>query len=102
MIPMTNKKLLMFAVAGAALVPSTFEVAQAAPPLNMRVINPAPVNDVAPIGGSPMPRLKRTDEEQPGNEMASVWFPPGSKKGLYFVATTELKQQAANRRIQGA
>jgi uncharacterized protein (TIGR03382 family) len=86
----------MFAMA-AALLPTATET-QAAPK-GATVINPASLTDTAPVGGTPV-RLKRTDEEQPGNEMpAAAIF---GKKGLYFVATTELNGVRANRRIQGA
>jgi MYXO-CTERM domain-containing protein len=71
-------------------------------------MNAASLSDTAPVGGTPTPRLRRTDEEQPGNEMPSaVLF---GKTGLYFVATVDMGGTApqseggtgrANRRIQG-
>jgi MYXO-CTERM domain-containing protein len=39
--------------------------------------------DLAPVTGNP-PRLKRTDQEQPGAEMAHLAFFKGNKSGLYF------------------
>ncbi len=93
----TKNQLFMFAMAGAALLPAADTNAA---PKGARVMNPASLTDLAPVGGTPV-RLRRTDEEQPGNEMPSVAIFPNSKKGLYFVATGELNGIKANRRIQG-
>ena len=92
-----KQQLFMFAMAGAALLPASNTYAA---PKGARVMNPASLTDTAPVGGTPV-RLRRTDEEQPGNEMPTALIFPGTKKGLYFVATGELNGVKANRRIQG-
>lgn len=92
-----KKQLFLFAMTGAALLPAAD--IQAAPK-GARVMNPASLTDTAPVGGTPL-RLRRTDEEQPGNEMPTALVFKGTKKGLYFVATGELNGVKANRRIQG-
>jgi uncharacterized protein (TIGR03382 family) len=95
---MTTKKLLMFAAAGL-LTPAAIE-GSASAEVTRAVMIHSPLNDKAPVTGTP-PRLKRTDEEQPGVEMPShIVFPDG--RGLYFAGTTELNGQPANRRIQGS
>jgi uncharacterized protein (TIGR03382 family) len=82
---MTNlKKLLMFAATGL-LAPLTANAEIGAPVTKMIV--PSPVNDTAPINNG---RLRRTDSEQPGNEMPTVGFFKGNKEGLFFAMTTEL------------
>jgi uncharacterized protein (TIGR03382 family) len=89
---MTNNKLLMFAVAGI-FVPAVYEGAAGAESQGSQVtvMVPAPVKDLAPVTGkAPNQRLKRTDEEQPGNEMCSFALFKDGKSGLYFCATTEL------------
>src|SRR5258705_425554 len=104
--PMTNQKLLMFAVAGM-LAP----VANAAADSSLRapvttMVIPHPVVDKAPVTGTPA-RLRRTNEEQPGNEMATYAMFADGKSGLYFAMTTELPGvnpadpvRGANHRIQ--
>jgi uncharacterized protein (TIGR03382 family) len=85
---MTNlKKLLMFAATGL-LAPLSVETAHAeiGAPVT-KLIVPSPTNDTAPINNG---RLRRTDEEQPGNEMPTAGFFAGNKEGLYFAMTTEL------------
>ncbi len=91
-----KQQLFMFAMAGAALLPATNTDAA---PKGARVMNAASLTDLAPVGGTPV-RLRRTDEEQPGNEMPSAAMFK-NKKGLYFVATGEINGIKANRRIQG-
>src|SRR3954447_4937190 len=94
----TTKTLMMFAAAG--LLPPAVVEGTAGADVTRAVMIHSPINDKAPVTGTP-PRLKRTDEEQPGVEMpAALVFPDG--RGLYFAATTELNGQPANRRIQGS
>jgi uncharacterized protein (TIGR03382 family) len=94
---MTNmKKLLMFAVAGL-LAPSAAnaEVRTA----TFAKIIPAPLNDKAPVSGTPA-RLKRTNEEQAGGEMPTLAMFKDGKSGMFFSMTTELKGVAAKHRVQ--
>jgi uncharacterized membrane protein YgcG len=94
---MINKKLVMFAVAGVA--PAVYGVVHAeSQGAAVSAIVPAPVKDLAPVtpATSTTPaRLRRTDQEQPGNEMPAFAFftnADGTKtKGLYFAMTTELQ-----------
>ncbi len=93
---MNNKTLVMFAVAG--VVPALYGVANAeSQGAVVSAIVPAPVKDLAPVtpATSTTPaRLRRTDQEQPGNEMpAFAFFGPDGKQtqGLYFAMTTELQ-----------
>ena len=93
-----TKNLLMFAVAGAALVPASNAVAEIRAPKVAEVI-PSPTDDKAPVSGNPA-RLRRTDSEQPGNGMTTYALFAGSKTGIYFSMNTELNGVAANRRVQ--
>jgi uncharacterized protein (TIGR03382 family) len=97
---MTNQKLLMFAVAGL-LVPTAYEGIASAEVHGsaVSVAVPEPVNDTAPVTGNP-PRLRRTDQEQPGNEMAAIALFGDGKNGLYFSMTTELNGTRAPNNIQ--
>jgi hypothetical protein len=84
---MNNQKLLMFAVAGL-LVPAADAAADIRSG-NTTLVIPHPVNDTAPTTGNPA-RLRRTNEEQPGNEMATYALFADGKSGLYFSMATEL------------
>src|ERR1044071_5223328 len=97
---MTNKQLLMFAVAGL-LAPAAYEgVANAeVRGSTVSVAVPAPVNDKAPVTGNP-PRLRRTDQEQAGNEMTAFALFGDGKNGLYFAMTTELNGTRAPNNMQ--
>ena len=97
---MTNKKLLMFAVAGV-LAPAVYEgVANAeVHSSTVSVAVPAPINDKAPVTGNP-PRLRRTDQEQPGNEMTAFAFFKDGINGQFFSMTTELNGTRAQDNIQ--
>jgi uncharacterized protein (TIGR03382 family) len=89
---MKNRKmhLAMFAVAGLATPAAVEGVASAdiASPTVTKLLGPS-TNDLAPTTGNP-PRLKRTDEEQPGAEMSHLaFFGDGTAAnphtaGLYF------------------
>jgi MYXO-CTERM domain-containing protein len=98
---MTNKKLLMFAVAGTLAPAASYADSGSA----VSVMIPAPVKDLAPVTGNP-PRLRRTDQEQPGAEMPAFAFftdPATGKQtnGLYFAMSTELSgQRSATNKIQ--
>jgi uncharacterized protein (TIGR03382 family) len=102
---MTNKKLLMFALAGAVAPAVSVEVASAESTGSaISVMVPAPVKDLAPVNTAG--RLRRTDQEQPGNEMPAFAFfiDPATGKsttnGLYFSMTTELNGTVAQNRMQ--
>ena len=99
---MINKKLMMFAVAG--LAPALYGLANAeSQSAAVTVMIPEPVKDLAPVTGNPA-RLRRTDQEQPGNEMPAYAFftnADGTQTdGIYFAMTTELNGVGANDRIQ--
>lgn len=95
---MTNmKKLLMFAAAGL-LAPATNAFAEVGT-AEVTMAIPAPTNDTAPVSGTPA-RLRRTDEEQPGNEMAHLAMFAGGKNGLFVSMNTELNGVAAKHRMQ--
>jgi MYXO-CTERM domain-containing protein len=103
---MTNKKLLMFAVAGTLAPAASSGIANAESQGSaVSIMVPAPVKDLAPVTGTP-PRLRRTDQEQPGNEMSAFAFftdPATGKQtnGLYFSMSTELSGgRAATNKIQ--
>ena len=96
---MTNmKKLLMFAAAGLLAVPATDAQAEVGT-ATVTTIIPSPTNDKAPVSGTPA-RLRRTDEEQAGNEMSKFALFAGNKKGLYVSMATELNGQPATHRMQ--
>src|SRR5665647_1599258 len=88
---MTNmKKLLMFAASGLLAPMALTTSAQAEVSSAEQVLMfPSPVNDKAPVSGTPA-RLRRTDEEQPGNEMPTMAMFADGINGLYFSMNTEL------------
>lgn len=98
---MINKTLVMFAVAGVA--PALYGVANAeSQGAVVSAIVPAPVKDLAPVTtatATTPARLRRTDQEQPGNEMPAFAFftdangklDPQNPQGMYFAMTTELQ-----------
>jgi uncharacterized protein (TIGR03382 family) len=95
---MTNmKKLLMFAAAGllAPVGAAQAEVGVA----KVTTAFQSPRNDKAPVSGTPA-RLRRTDEEQPGFEMAHFGMFADGKSGLYVTMATEINGQPAPDRIQ--
>src|ERR1043165_8527187 len=95
---MTNmKKLLMFAAAGL-LAPATDAFAEVGT-AEVTMAIPAATKDKAPVSGTPA-RLRRTDEEQPGNEMAKLGIFADGKSGLYVSMNTELNGVAATHRMQ--
>ena len=103
---MTNKKLLMFAVAGL-LAPVAVEGVATAEVHNSQVTVavPAPTKDTAPTNtvqtaDGPVQRLKRTDQEQAGNEMPAFALFADGKTGFYFSMTSELNGVAAQNRMQ--
>ncbi|TMQ04693.1 MAG: hypothetical protein E6J91_42825, partial [Deltaproteobacteria bacterium] len=97
---MTNKKLLMFAVAGI-LVPSAYERIASAEVHGsaVTVVVPEPKNDTAPVTGNP-PRLRRTDQEQPNAEMPAFALFGDGKSGLHFAMVTELNGVRAPNAVQ--
>jgi uncharacterized protein (TIGR03382 family) len=88
---MTTKKLMMFAMAGA-LVPAANAAADIHAGKQVEMI-PRPVNDTAPVTGTPA-RLRRTDSEQAGHEMPKFALFADGKSGLYFAMSTELPPTA--------
>ena len=92
----TTKTLLMFAVAGL-LTPATAS-AEIKTATTVKVLA-APTNDTAPVSGTPA-RLRRTNEEQAGNEMSALAFFKDGKRGLMFTMSTELGGVAATHRMQ--
>lgn len=97
---MTDKKLLMFAVAGL-LAPAASEGVANAEVHNstVSIAVPPPINDTAPVTGTPA-RLRRTDQEQAGNEMTAFALFGDGKSGLFFSMTTELNGQRAPNKMQ--
>ncbi len=104
---MTNRKLqiAMFAVTGLLPVAAQAEIKG---PQVTKIIASSPT-DFAPItDASTTPgRLRRTDQEQPGNEMAHLAFFGDGIHGLYFSMNTDLVDPAnptvshlANDRVQ--
>ena len=94
---MSNQKLLMFVAAGL-LAPAFVQTASAE--VRGTMIVPSPATDTAPVSGDP-PRLRRTNEEQAGNEMPAIALFGDGKTGLYFSMTTELPGVGrANHRMQ--
>jgi len=103
---MTNKKLLMFAVAGL-LAPAAYEGVANAEVHNaaVTVAVPAPKTDTAPTNtvqtaDGPVQRLRRTDQEQAGNEMTAFSMFGNGTDGLYFSMTTELNGVRAANKMQ--
>jgi MYXO-CTERM domain-containing protein len=93
---MKNLHLMMLAAAGL-LTPT---VAQAEiNRVTQAKMFPSPTNDVAPVSGTPA-RLRRTNEEQPGNENAVFALAPDAKSGVFFSQLTELNGQQATHRMQ--
>ena len=104
--PMTNQKLLMFAVAGA-LVPAADAAADIHAGKTTMFI-PHPTVDKAPVTGTPA-RLRRTDSEQAGIEDTSFALFADGKSGLAFGLSTELPAltpggpvRSAPNRVQGS
>jgi uncharacterized protein (TIGR03382 family) len=64
-----------------------------------RILAPS-TDDLAPVTGNP-PRLRRSDEDQPGQEMAHFAFFADGKTGLYFAMTSgDVNGTPPNDRIQ--
>ncbi|MBS1122306.1 MAG: hypothetical protein H6Q90_4534, partial [Deltaproteobacteria bacterium] len=103
---MMTKKLLMFAVAGL-LTPVAIEgAAHAGGRVTINKIIGAPETDTAPVANG---RLRRTDSEQAGHEMAAIVLLGDGTKGLWFDMATELpaltpggEPRRANHRVQAS
>lgn len=96
---MSTKTLLMFATT-SLLTPVALEgAAQAGGRTQTAVIIPRPVEDTAPTANG---RLRRTNEEQPGNEMSTIAFGGDGKTGYYFSMTTELAPLTAGGPVRRA
>lgn len=91
-----SKKFWLLAAAGL-LIP-TAAAAQSRAAKTTEVI-PSPVNNLAKVSGTPE-RLRRQNEQQPGNEMTTFAMFADGKKGLYFSMATELNGVAAKHRMQ--
>jgi hypothetical protein len=94
-----NKKLFL-AMSAAAAGLTTPVVAQAEVRASSKhMILASSPEDFAPVTGNPTAekpaRLRRTDEEQPGNEMPHVAFFKDSAKGLYFSMSVDMVDPAA-------
>ena len=94
---MNNRKLTvaMFAVTG--LLPAAAAQAEVRAPQVTKIIASSPT-DFAPIttpNGTTPGRLRRTDEEQPGNEMAHLAMFADGIHGLMFSMNTDLVDPAA-------
>src|SRR5678816_3263236 len=84
---MTKKlHLVMFAVTGLLPVVASGDIREA----KTTMVIPSSDTDLAPVTATTPPRLKRTDEEQPGNEMAHAAMFGDGKTGLYFAMATDL------------
>lgn len=100
---MKHSKLqtLMYVVAGLSLSAAIEKSAAADVGAyeSTEILSPSE-SDLAPVTGNP-PRLRRTDQEQPGAEMAHLAFFKGNKTGLYFeMRSGELNGALPNDRIQ--
>lgn len=94
-----NKKLslAMFAAA-TGLLPSVASADLRSATITM--MNASSATDTAPVTNTNPPRLRRTDEEQPGNEMPKAAMFGDGKTGIYFVMSTDLNGVKPNRRMQ--
>ncbi len=86
----------MFAVTGLLPVAAQADIRSA----TITKMNASSATDTAPVTDTNPPRLKRTDEEQPGNEMPKAVMFGDGKTGLYFVMSTDLNGTKPNRRVQ--
>jgi hypothetical protein len=93
-----NKKLsvAMFAVTGLVPVAAHADLRSA----TITKMNASSATDTAPVTATNPPRLKRTDEEQPGNEMPKAVMFGDGKNGLYFVMSTDVNGVKPTRRMQ--
>lgn len=89
-------QVAMFAVTG--LLPAAASADIRAPKVTKIVVSPT--TDTAPVTNSNPPRLRRTDEEQPGAEMVKAAMFGDGKTGLYVGMFTELNGVRPNRRVQ--
>ncbi len=89
-------QVAMFAVTG--LLPAVASADIRAPKVTK--ITASPTTDLARVTNTNPPRLRKTDEHQPGMEMAHAATFGDGKSGLYFVMATELNGVRPNRRVQ--
>src|SRR5262249_7526136 len=92
-----KKKLQIAMLAAAGLLPATANAEVGAAHTTM-MLNSGTRN--APVTNTNPPRLQRTDEEQPANEMPDVALFNDGKTGLYVVMAGEINGVRANKRIQ--
>jgi hypothetical protein len=95
---MTTKTLLMFATT-SLLTPVALEGVAEAGRTTTSVMIPRPAQDTAPVANG---RLRRTNEEQAGNEMPTVLLNKTGTKGYYFAMTTELPPTTAGGPVRRA
>jgi len=93
-----NKKLHLAMLSVAGLLPAVAQADIRAAQTTKILASSA--TDLAPVTGTTPPRLRRTDEEQPGNEMVHTAMFGDGKSGLLFSMNTDLNGVRANHRIQ--
>src|SRR5262249_38348540 len=86
--PMSKKLYLVLFATG--LLPAAAAAETSIREAKSTMIIPSSDTDLAPVTGTTPPRLRRTDEEQPGNEMAHAAMFGDGITGLYFSMATDL------------
>ncbi len=89
-------QIAMFAVTGLLPAVAHSEIRQ---PITTKVLASS-ATDTAPVTNTDPPRLRRTDEEQPGNEMPKAAMFGDGQTGLYFSMSTDLNGTRAQDRMQ--
>ena len=93
-----TKKLTLAMFAATGLLPTLAHADLRS--ASITKMNASSLTDTAPVTTTTPPRLKRTDEEQPGNEMPKAAMFADGKSGLYFVMSTDLNGVKPTRRVQ--
>jgi MYXO-CTERM domain-containing protein len=93
-----TKKLALAMFAATGLLPSLAHADLRSAAITK--VNASSLTDTAPVTETTPPRLKRTDEEQPGNEMPKAAMFGDGTSGLYFVMSTDLNGVRPTRRVQ--
>ena len=96
---MSSKTNLLMFTATSLLAPVALEGAAEAGKPTTAVMVPRAVEDTAPTANG---RLRRTNEEQPGNEMSTFALAGDGKSGYYFSMTTELPPTTAGGPVRRA
>jgi uncharacterized protein (TIGR03382 family) len=92
------KKLPLAMLAATGLLPAAAQADTRSGHITKVVASSA--TDLAPVTKTTPPRLRRTDEEQPGLEMAKTAMFGDGKSGLYFVMATDLDGVRPQHRMQ--